>query len=107
MADADALNPKDAIGRSKPGLNCMPIAPLFQAGQVMKGGADKYGRYNWRDAKISASVYFDATLRHLCAWWGGAENDPESGLPHLAHVIANMTLVLDAQAHDCMTDDRP
>lgn len=100
-------NPKDLIGRTKPGLSCVPCAPLFEAGRVLRHGADKYGRHNWRDLAISSSVYYDAALRHLMAWWEGEDLDPESGHPHLAHAIAGLMVLRDAQIQGKCRDDRP
>jgi hypothetical protein len=41
------------------------------------------------------------------AWWDGQDIDPESGQSHLAHVRANMGILLDAEANGCLQDDRP
>jgi hypothetical protein len=101
------VNPKDAIGRAKPGLAFLPMQPIFEAGQVMKLGAEKYGPYNWREANISASVYYDAIHRHLLRWWEGDTHDDESKCHHLAHIIANCSLYLDAVHNQTNIDDRP
>ena len=43
---------------------------------------------NWRN--VEASRYWDALLRHvLAAWDNWRAVDPESGLPHLHHIICN------------------
>lgn len=47
-------------------------------------GAKKYAAWNWAKGILYARVYA-ALLRHLFAWWGGEEKDPESGLSHLDH----------------------
>jgi hypothetical protein len=104
--NATNTNPKDAIGRKKPGMSKLPLGPLFAAGEVMKLGANKYGPYNWRGADVSASVYFDAIMRHLYQWWEGEDYDAESGQSHLAHIIANCALVMDAESRDRLVNDR-
>lgn len=100
-------NPKDAIGRQKPGMSAVPANVLAEIGAVMQGGAAKYGRHNWRRAGIAASVYYDACLRHLFQWWEGEDIDPESGLPHLAHAVAGLVILRDAMARGMAQDDRP
>jgi hypothetical protein len=101
------MNPKDAIGRSKATLTDMPLGPLFLLGEVMRGGAAKYGHYNWRDEQVSTSVYVNAMFRHLVKFWEGHNTDEESGLPHLAHVAASCLILLDAAECSGLDDDRP
>ena len=42
------------------------------------------GYHNWRDG-LDWTRVSSAVLRHLSAWHGGEDIDPESGLSHLAH----------------------
>ncbi len=75
--------------------------------KVMAFGAAKYGVKNWRKQPIRASTYYSAMLRHLIAWYEYSENDDrESSQPHLAHVIANCMILLDAQEQGTLIDDR-
>jgi hypothetical protein len=53
--------------------------------KVLQYGAIKYAPNNWKDVKNPVSRYFAAAMRHLTARLRGEVNDPESGLPHLAH----------------------
>lgn len=100
-------NPKTQYGLAKPSLSKVPPLALLAIGQVMTVGADKYGPMNWRKDPVSSSTYYDAAMRHLMAWWDGQNNDPETGLPHLAHVAANMCILLDAFSGPWLLDDRP
>lgn len=45
------------------------------------------GENNWRNLTTPHQRYFAASIRHLTAWYGGEENDDESGLSHLAHAM--------------------
>ncbi len=99
-------NPKDALGKSKPCISFIPSIAILMEGVVMALGGRKYGPFNWRETSVQASVYSDAAFRHLAAWNDGEENDPESGVSHLAHVRANMGILMDAQEHGTMKDDR-
>lgn len=56
---------------------------------VREFGCSKYhDPDNWRN--VEAARYWDALLRHvLAAWDDWKAVDPESGLPHLHHIICN------------------
>ncbi len=69
-------------------------------------GARKYGPLNWRDAAIPLTVYIDAAIRHLLALKEGEDCSSDSGLRHAAHVMAGMSIVLDAAACGKLVDDR-
>lgn len=78
---------------------------LMEIGRVAGFGAHKYARYNFAKG-YAWSLSYDALQRHLMAFWNGEDNDPESGLPHLAHAgwhcLALMTFSLRKRG----TDDR-
>lgn len=104
-------NPKDGIGTRKPGISALPCAPIFEAGAALDYGGRKYGRHNWRAIGVRNSVYYDAAMRHLTAWWEGEDLDPVesggSGLPHIAHAIAGLMVLRDSEIIGNNTDDRP
>jgi hypothetical protein len=100
-------NPKTALGEAKPKISDCPTIGIREMGRVFTMGAAKYGRFNWREHTVSSSVYYDAAFRHLAAWFDGQDTDPESGLAHLAHVMACVTIIMDAQAHGKLNDNRP
>lgn len=79
---------------------------LASDARVHKHGADKYGVRNWQIDEILASTYEGAILRHFLAWASGEDIDPDSGEPHLNHIRACCAVVLDAQAHQKLIDDR-
>ena len=70
-------------------------------------GARKYGAFNWRHGKVSASTYISALERHLLAWIDGEDIDPNSGKPHLAHMLASIAILVDAFEAGNLIDDRP
>lgn len=100
-------NPKTAFGVQKASFHCIPPVALIQLGAVCKNGADKYGPMNWREHAVTYSIYHNAILRHLYAIQDGEWLDPESGLPHLAHIMAGAAIVLDAHYSNKLNDDRP
>lgn len=100
-------NPKQDIGAKKAPLELVPPALLIAASQALANGADKYGAYNYRAAGVKASIYYAAALRHLSAWWDGEEIAADSGVPHLAHAVACLAILLDTESIGRMVDDRP
>lgn len=100
-------NPKDAIGINKVPLSTIPFNVIAELGVALLEGAAKYGRHNYRAIGVRASVYYDATMRHLGAWWEGENLDPDSGLSHITKAIASLTVLRDAMMQEKMIDDRP
>lgn len=100
-------NPKDAIGCKKPPMSVLPWPVLYEVGVGMLEGACKYRRHNYRAVGVRASIYFDATMRHMALWWEGEDLDPDSGLSHITKAIAGLVVLRDAQMRDMVTDDRP
>jgi len=97
-------NPKDRVSAKKPPLHLIPPAA---ESVVMALGAKKYGAANWRSTNVKASVYVAAARRHLVQWFDGQDDDPESGVSHLAHARACLGILLDAMATGHLVDDRP
>lgn len=89
-------NPKDALGCKKPPLSAVPMPVIFEIGTAMLEGACKYARHNYRAVGIRASVYFDALMRHMCAWWEGEDDDPDSGISHVTKALACLVVLRDA-----------
>ena len=102
-----SVNPKEVAGSKKPPVwSVMPRWVVTLVGRVMALGAAKYGRFNYRETRIAASTYEDAMERHAQLWFDGEDNDPESGVSHLAHIMAGCALLLDAQQTGKLDDDR-
>ena len=107
--DAKPTNPKDLIGGDKIPLHLWPETATVLGSLALLDGALKYGRANWREAGVRASIYVDAVRRHLNAWFEGEDFDSSehgSGLPHLAHALACIAIIVDADAAGKLTDDR-
>lgn len=100
-------NPKDAVGIKKVPASVVPRNVIADVALGMMEGARKYGRHNYRAIGVRASVYFDATNRHLDAWWEGEDIDPDSGLSHITKAISSLVVLRDAMMNEKMTDDRP
>lgn len=66
-------------------FSLVPQQALWAIVKVLEHGAAKYEEHNWRKVSNWRERYFNASMRHLAAWFRGEWSDPESGLPHLAH----------------------
>jgi hypothetical protein len=100
-------NPKDAVGIRKAPMSTVSAAVMAEIGVAMLEGAAKYGRHNYRGAGVRASVYYDATLRHLMSWWEGEDIDPDSAMSHITKAITSLVVLRDAMIQGKVTDDRP
>lgn len=101
-------NPKDLLGIKKVSITKLPMVGVAHGAHAMMYGAAKYGPYNWRDNAVIASIYIDASMRHLAAWFDEKEEvASDSGVHHLGHVLANMAILLDAMETGNLVDDRP
>lgn len=107
QGDSSGENPKDRIGASKPPLHLIPPAAEIAESMAMALGARNYGPYNWRESNVKATVYVAAARRHLAQWLDGQDDDPQSGVSHLAHARACLGILLDAMATGHLVDDRP
>lgn len=109
-------NPKDAIGSNKLPLHLWPETATAMGCLGLLDGALKYGRGNFRAIGVRSSIYVDAAKRHINKWFEGEDCDHEidpttgedigSGLPHLAHALACLAILVDAQAAGKLNDDR-
>lgn len=99
-------NPKTALGVKKPGTDAIPPAAILELGQAMSNGAAKYGRFNWRDKSVTTSVYTNAIDRHALAFRDGEDLASDSGVHHLAHIMACCAILLDAIHTGKINDDR-
>jgi hypothetical protein len=99
-------NPKDIVGSDKVPLHLWPTTATTLGAMALLDGALKYGRSNFRVVGVRASIYYDAVNRHINAWFEGEDDDPDSGLPHLAHALACLAVIVDAQAAGVLRDDR-
>lgn len=100
-------NAKHAAGMTRaPMFNIPPLALLW-AGYVMRRGADKYGAYNWVEGGVVYSVYHNAILRHMGAILMGQWFDPDDQAPHMAHVMACASIVIDAKERGVLKEDLP
>jgi len=106
-SEGKKTNPKDSVGVKKAPISTVPGTVVAEIGCAMLEGARKYGRHNYRIDGVRASVYRDATWRHLNKWWEGEDIDSDSGLNHITKAIASLVVMRDGMICDKFIDDRP
>lgn len=99
-------DPKKGRGRLKATLANTPMAAVHLMGLAFNDGAEKYGPFNWRETKVGSTTYLEALKRHILAYEAGEECAVDSGVPHLAHAMASLAILLDAKLHDALVDER-
>ena len=91
--------------QGKPRMDLISPEALTQLAKVLTFGATRYDAHNWRKG-MDWSRLIAAAMRHLNAFNKGEDLDPESGLPHPAHVMACMSFLLEYMAMGSGVDDR-
>ena len=95
----------------KPTFDLLPLDLLSDVNLVLHYGAKKYGGpHNWKKAEgFKFSRAYNALLRHMIAWNFREDNDPETGLSHLAHAMCNLLFLTYHFRYNktTETDDRP
>lgn len=105
--DMKPSNPKDAAATNRLDLSLFPATAKAYGALAMVEGDQKYGGYNYRVSGVRASIYYAAANRHFDKWYNGEENDPKTGIPHLANAIACLAVLIDGIEVGNWTDDRP
>jgi len=96
---------KDTEGKAD--YSFMPMHVLEAVARVFEGGSKKYGgRMTWMPG-IKYSLLFSAIMRHLFDWFFKCvDKDAESGEHPLAHVCADVMMILSYLGNKKF-DDRP
>ena len=103
-------NPKTQFGLAKLPLHLVPPAALRALARAFANGAKKYGPFNWREKKISVTVYYAACLRHLTDYYDRIDEGdlaPDSQVHHIDHAMACLAMIKDTQGSALLNDDRP
>lgn len=83
----------------------VPMQHLEGMVRVLMFGTKKYAPHNWRKG-FPPSRITNSLQRHLNAFNTGEDIDPESGLPHTAHILCNALFLAGNQAEHPEMDDR-
>lgn len=91
--------------QDKADMSLLSNVALLKIAQVMTFGKSKYSAHNWRGGFIWSRP-LAAAARHLFAYIGGEDKDPETGLSHLAHACCCLFFVLEFEDTRPDLDDR-
>lgn len=91
--------------KGKAGVHQVPPDVVLDIAKVLDYGASKYSEFNWAKGN-NLSVPYACAMRHLLAFWNGEDNDKESGLSHLAHVMTNIMMMSFYKKNFTQFDDR-
>lgn len=79
--------------QGKPRVDLLPFDALLAVTEVMEAGLGKYDARNW-ERGMHWSRPFASMMRHMWAWFQGQDQDPETGLSHLAHAACCVLFLL-------------
>lgn len=89
----------------KPRMDLIPMDVLLDVAKVLSFGAIKYSPWNWTLGMDYSRVQA-AMLRHYAAWQSGQNLDPETNLPHLAHMTCCLIFLQYYSNNGVGNDDR-
>jgi len=78
---------------------------LADVAKVGSFGARKYGQWNYRSGMPWMKL-LGSCSRHLTAFILGENDDPESKLPHLAHLVYDALMLMGYVTEHPQLDDR-
>ena len=86
-------------------FDLMPVESLTVVARLYARGAEKYADHNWRRG-YEWSKSYAALMRHATQFWGGEDNDAETGLPHKASVVFHALALIEFMESHPDFDDR-
>lgn len=89
----------------KTDLTLVPKVAMETEALALMFGEKKYGRYNYTQG-FETSRLIAACLRHVLAYQDGENNDPESGIHHLGHAKACLSMLLHCEQLGTLRDNR-
>lgn len=84
---------KNDIGKAR--MDLIDPEWFLDVGRVLTWGSGAYDESqkvyenNWRQGGMRWGQVYAALQRHSLAFWSGEEIDPETGIPHMAHIACN------------------
>lgn len=111
IAHDPEIRTKDPITGGEKGeklarFDLIPVIPLWEVARLYGKGAEKYDDRNWEKG-FAWHLSYEAALRHIMLFWNGESMDQETGRHHLASVIFHAMALMEFEAREKGTDDRP
>jgi hypothetical protein len=89
--------------QGKPRMELLDSQAISELAKVLTFGAQKYEAHNWRRG-LKKTRLIAAALRHLFAYLGGEDKDPETGLSHAAHAMCCCMFILGLEHREDLDD---
>ena len=99
-------NPGYKVDEGKRRMDLVPPEAILSLADVLTKGALKYPERNWEKGMDWGRV-FAAAMRHMWAFWGGEDKDPDSGQLHVEHALCCLAFLVTYAKRDVGDDDRP
>jgi nucleoside 2-deoxyribosyltransferase len=98
---------RDNTGKPQLSYNILCPKVLEVEARVWEYGAEKYDRGNWlKGQSVMSST--DSLMRHLVKFIAGEDDDDETGIPHVGHIITCAKILANGYLnHPDKFDDRP
>jgi hypothetical protein len=93
------------FNEGKTRIDLVPPSAILALSDAMTDGAKKYSEHNWRKGMEWSKPYASAQ-RHMLAFWKGEDINPDSGVSHLAHAMANLAFLIEYMETHKQYDDR-
>lgn len=92
--------------QGKPTWHLLPLYLLVGVIRVFEFGAKKYAEKGYlKGGGLEPKRVLNSLLRHFIALQSGEENDQESGLAHIDHIIANAVMYKEIRNHQKQKKD--
>lgn len=91
--------------QEKPDLSLIPTDALWEMAKAFTYGANKYGRYNFREG-IEISRLIAASMRHITQFNEGEDYDDETKSLHLGNAMAGLAMAIYMYKHKPEMDNR-
>lgn len=91
--------------QGKAPLHMIPEEAIIGMAEAFEFGAKKYDKFNYKKG-LEFTRLSDSTRRHLLAFLMGEDIDPESGLHHTKHILANAAMLEYMRLNRPEMDDR-
>jgi hypothetical protein len=85
----------------------IPPSAALECSLCLQQGAEDYGAFNWREDPIEFYEMLHALQRHFNSVLDREDIDPKSKRKHLGHIMATCAILIDAEAHGTLIDNRP
>lgn len=87
-------------------LSIIPYPAMKLAAEIFTYGLQKYAEYNYKNPPgLTTKQLINSCMRHVWKYNNGEDLDPESGLSHLGHAMANLMMIIDLHANGMGGED--